>query len=589
MKRLIMLLLLLAISAGLCSAAAGAPVITDGDFSAWIGPENILCVQNGEQIIIRQDILADDLLSVNEECLYLLDHSGQVLSISRDGASTSVFLNKPTEEELEAVEDKRFTLNEGKLTTAAGTELSDDAAAAACDGTYLYWVEKERDLWMLRQQRITAAEGTASDPLPLNRQRIPETISLCVTREGLVMTAADHSVNRFDLSDGRCTSFQPAGDRTAAAAIADGKLLRYALTETGTWITEKEETDVPGGDQPEASSDPSVTATPVPTATPTPVPTYTPTPSPRPTAAPTVDDGRISLGDTGSLVRKMQQRLSDLGYPVGKVDGVYGKGTQQAVNLFQNAIRVRECNYMTRDMQRRLFAADAPVYDRYMELMQGDSGTAVRIMQERLQELGYDPGKADGIYGRKTVQAVALFLVDAEIPVSTTEVPGSRASRKTLQVMYGNDAPHHSVDHNGGRYRLSASTAVFLGTVDKNAGSLNIQSVIHIEGKAYRVTSIARNACKGMTRLKSVTIGENISKIGNAAFSGCTNLKNITVNTRSLKDDNLGTDIFNGVPEKAVVFCPADLAKTYRKLFRARGLPKAVTFNPEITESTIAD
>ena len=39
----------------------------------------------------------------------------------------------------------------------------------------------------------------------------------------------------------------------------------------------------------------------------------------------------------------------------------------------------------------------------------GYSGNAVRLIQERLQELGYYPGELDGIFGYGTYEAVRLF------------------------------------------------------------------------------------------------------------------------------------------------------------------------------------
>ncbi|HEY9686914.1 MAG TPA: peptidoglycan-binding protein [Coleofasciculaceae cyanobacterium] len=39
----------------------------------------------------------------------------------------------------------------------------------------------------------------------------------------------------------------------------------------------------------------------------------------------------------------------------------------------------------------------------------GDSGDAVRVIQDKLKRLGFDPGAMDGIYGGKTVNAVYSF------------------------------------------------------------------------------------------------------------------------------------------------------------------------------------
>ena len=43
-------------------------------------------------------------------------------------------------------------------------------------------------------------------------------------------------------------------------------------------------------------------------------------------------------GSTGEEVRRIQQKLSDLGYSVGSVDGVYGQRTQSAVKAFQRNV-----------------------------------------------------------------------------------------------------------------------------------------------------------------------------------------------------------------------------------------------------------
>lgn len=51
-------------------------------------------------------------------------------------------------------------------------------------------------------------------------------------------------------------------------------------------------------------------------------------------ASPAADD-TLEIGDHGPLVRAFQQRLTGLGYAVGKVDGVYGARVRAAVLAFQ--------------------------------------------------------------------------------------------------------------------------------------------------------------------------------------------------------------------------------------------------------------
>lgn len=75
---------------------------------------------------------------------------------------------------------------------------------------------------------------------------------------------------------------------------------------------------------------PLPTATPyvtqAPTLPPTAVPTATPTPVPYTT---------LYVGDRGEAVKKLQRRLTELGYLNDTIDGVYGQNTKKAVERFQ--------------------------------------------------------------------------------------------------------------------------------------------------------------------------------------------------------------------------------------------------------------
>ena len=46
-------------------------------------------------------------------------------------------------------------------------------------------------------------------------------------------------------------------------------------------------------------------------------------------------DEDLTEGARGEDVERFQQRLSDLGYLSGSVDGIYGKQTTQAVSAFR--------------------------------------------------------------------------------------------------------------------------------------------------------------------------------------------------------------------------------------------------------------
>lgn len=68
----------------------------------------------------------------------------------------------------------------------------------------------------------------------------------------------------------------------------------------------------------------------------------------------------LKNGSKGEDVRAMQQRLKDLGYLAGKVDGDFGKGTEKAVTAFQKKAGLPETGVADDATQKALFADDAP-------------------------------------------------------------------------------------------------------------------------------------------------------------------------------------------------------------------------------------
>ena len=137
----------------------------------------------------------------------------------------------------------------------------------------------------------------------------------------------------------------------------------------------------------------------------------------------------------------MQRRLAALGYPVGSIDGVYGEDTRIAVNLFYDAIGYKEHNYLSSAAKRKLYANNAPVYDPFLPLKKGTQSTSVLKMQVRLAELGYDPGKPDGIYGKQTISALASFQEVSGLFPEDNQEPGEYASADLLMHLFAENAP----------------------------------------------------------------------------------------------------------------------------------------------------
>lgn len=164
------------------------------------------------------------------------------------------------------------------------------------------------------------------------------------------------------------------------------------------------------------------TPTPAPTAAPTPEPVATPTPTVTPTTAPS-GYKTLKNGSKGDNVEALQARLIALGYLSGKADGKFGTQTEKAVIAFQKKNGLKADGKAGSQTQALLYSGDAKkandsaaddTDDKKKEeipktLKQGDSNDAVKQMQEKLIDLGYLTGKADGKFGLKTYQALVKF------------------------------------------------------------------------------------------------------------------------------------------------------------------------------------
>lgn len=160
----------------------------------------------------------------------------------------------------------------------------------------------------------------------------------------------------------------------------------------------------------------------------------------------------LRKGYTGADVIAVQQKLKELGFYSGSVDGVYGTGSIAAVKKFQQQ------NGLTADglVGSRTYAAlmsastgsssnsgsdnsssssDSTSGQDYAEgtLSYGSSGTEVKKMQQALKALGYNVS-ADGSYGALTQMAITQF--QKRNGLTADGVAGSA----TLKLLYSGNA-----------------------------------------------------------------------------------------------------------------------------------------------------
>ena len=77
------------------------------------------------------------------------------------------------------------------------------------------------------------------------------------------------------------------------------------------------------------------------------------------------------------------------------------------------------------------------------------------------------------------------------------------------------------------------------------------------------LTTISDNAFKGCTGLTSITIPNNVMTIGVEAFNGCTGLTYVYCDVTNVPA--LGTQAFNAINDKAVLFVPSSAVEAYQQ------------------------
>ena len=148
-------------------------------------------------------------------------------------------------------------------------------------------------------------------------------------------------------------------------------------------------------------------------------------------------------------------------------------------------------------------------------------------------------------------------------------------------------------------------------------GELTVPDILNVNGTAYKLTAIGKNAFQNQKQLKKAVLGKNIktigenafygcgqlqtvtlgknitaignkafykciklqkitiptkvSKIGKSAFYGCKELKNITIQSKKLTNKNVCIKAFKGIHASATVRTPKSKLSAYKKLLRSKG------------------
>ncbi len=155
-----------------------------------------------------------------------------------------------------------------------------------------------------------------------------------------------------------------------------------------------------------------------------------------------------AYGDRVAEIERIQEALTELDYYYADITGHYGRKTERAVRLFQRRQRLTQtgvCDEITLTRLYEKAGFEVPVFpadekDSLEEwtanvLRQGDSGSAVRLLQESLTELDYYDGAITGHYGRLTKEAVRVFQRKNDL--SSDGIAGPKTLGEIVAMMGG--------------------------------------------------------------------------------------------------------------------------------------------------------
>ena len=210
----------------------------------------------------------------------------------------------------------------------------------------------------------------------------------------------------------------------------------------------------------------------------------------------------LEYGDEGDAVRRLQDRLIELGYASGAGNGLYGNETTAAMRAFQHYNGLAETGSASSADQALLFSAAAISYEDVQNgvdvqralndelintaqessglapLQYGSSGDEVLRLQNRLNALGYSCSTT-GIFDDSTTTALQAFQ-------NAVGVPATGIANVYLQrYIYTNAAPHQG-------YTLYDSTQSYSTLLPGSTGG----EVTRLQYQLFQLGYLAYNDVK---------------------------------------------------------------------------------------------
>ena len=168
----------------------------------------------------------------------------------------------------------------------------------------------------------------------------------------------------------------------------------------------------------------------------------------------------------------------------------------------------------------------------------------------------------------QTVQATQTPATPAPTPVSTPKT-NRKKSAKVGKIITSSA---------GYRFKVTSSKVknpeVALYRPGSGRKEVKIGTKVTINGISYSVTSVCERAFRSNKRVKKVSLGSRVDKIGKEAFANCRNIKVLYIYSPRLKASDIGENAFKGINKRVKISVPKAKMKEYKELFCEKGLSK---------------
>ena len=164
----------------------------------------------------------------------------------------------------------------------------------------------------------------------------------------------------------------------------------------------------------------------------------------------------------------------------------------------------------------------------------------------------------------------ALLLAECQVVIKeeaastekTTQEPTSESTEESNLPAVGSKVQVGKATYKVLANSATSKTVAFVSWDNKKSTKVTVPATVKVNGKDFKVTQISDKAFKNCKKLKSVTIGKNVTTIGKNIFTGCKKLTKITMKSSNLK--KVGK---NKTSNKITVKVPKKKKKAYKKLF----------------------